>query len=90
MRLQCGSASKSGIRHELKITDGPGQKLFEYIDESGELRGISSSDVNEYLRAVSGHSLTAKDFRTWTGTVECAVALRDMGECDQNCGATAG
>ena len=83
---------KSGIRHELEITDRrvarvvrqchdlPGQKLFEYVDESGELRGVSSSDVNDYLRTVSGHSLTAKDFRTWAGTVECAVALRDMGE----------
>ena len=83
---------KSGIRHELEITDRrvarvvrqchdlPGQKLFEYVSESGELCGVSSGDVNEYLRAVSGHSLTAKDFRTWTGTVECAVALRDIGE----------
>lgn len=83
---------KRGIRHELQITDRrvarivrqchdlPGQKLFEYIDESGALRGISSSDVNEYLGEVSGCSLTAKDFRTWAGTVECAVALREMGE----------
>ena len=83
---------KSGIKHDVEITDRrlarivrqchdlPGQQLFEYIDESGEPRGISSTDVNAYLREVSGQSLTEKDFRTWVGTVECAVALRDIGE----------
>lgn len=83
---------KSGVKHELEITDRrvarivrqchdlPGQHLFEYVAESGEMHGVSSSDVNEYLHTVSGHDLTAKDFRTWTGTVECAVALRDIGE----------
>ncbi|HVV43819.1 MAG TPA: hypothetical protein VHC72_01400 [Bryobacteraceae bacterium] len=83
---------KSGIQHEMEITDRrlarivrqchdlPGHQLFEYIDESGELRGVSSTDVNDYLRDVSGRSLTAKDFRTWAGTVECAVALREIGE----------
>jgi DNA topoisomerase-1 len=83
---------KSGVKHELEIADRwlarivrqchdlPGHQLFEYIDGNGELRGVSSTDVNAYLREVSGQSLTAKDFRTWAGTVECAVALRDMGE----------
>lgn len=82
---------KSGVKHEVEITDQrlarivrqcqelPGQKLFEYIDENGELRGVSSTDVNSYLRELSGQDLTAKDFRTWAGTVECAVALRDIG-----------
>ena len=83
---------KSGVKHELEVTDRrlarivrqchdlPGQKLLEYIDENGQLRDISSTDVNSYLHEVSGHSLTAKDFRMWAGTVECAVALRDIGE----------
>lgn len=83
---------KSGVKHELKITDRrlahivrqchdlPGHKLFEYVDEGGELRGVSSTDVNSYLTEISGQNLTAKDFRTWAGTVECAVALRDIGE----------
>lgn len=83
---------KSGVKHELKIEDRrlaqivrqchdlPGQRLFEYVDESGELRFISSSDVNCYLSELSGQELTAKDFRTWAGTVECAIALRDIGE----------
>lgn len=83
---------KSGIRHELEISDRrvanivrqcqdlPGQQLFEYVDESGAPRGVSSTDVNAYLRELSGQCLTAKDFRTWAGTVECAVSLRDIGE----------
>jgi len=82
---------KSGVKHELKISDRrlarivrqchdlPGQRLFEYVDEGGELRSVSSSDVNTYLSELSGQELTAKDFRTWAGTVECAIALRDIG-----------
>jgi DNA topoisomerase-1 len=83
---------KSGVKHELKIADRrlarivrqcqelPGQRLFEYVDESGELRWVSSNDVNSYLSELSGQDLTAKDFRTWAGTVECAIALRNTGE----------
>jgi DNA topoisomerase-1 len=83
---------KSGVKHEMKITDRrlarivrqchdlPGQQLFQYVDETGNPRSVSSSDVNEYLRNATGEALTARDFRTWAGTVECAVALRDIGE----------
>ncbi len=83
---------KSGVKHEMKITDRrlarivrqchdlPGQHLFQYVDETGEPRGVSSSDVNDYLRDATGETLTARDFRTWAGTVECAIALRDIGE----------
>lgn len=83
---------KSGVKHELKIADRrlarivrqchdlPGQRLFEYVDEGGKLRFVLSSDVNSYLSELSGQELTAKDFRTWAGTVECAIALRDIGE----------
>ncbi len=83
---------KSGVKHELKIADRrlarivrqchdlPGQRLFEYVDDGGELRAVLSSDVNSYLSELSGQELTAKDFRTWAGTVECAIALRDIGE----------
>jgi len=53
----------------------PGQKLFKYLDEDGNLRSVSSSDVNAYLRAASGRRISAKDFRTWSGTLICAVAL---------------
>jgi DNA topoisomerase I len=60
--------------------DLPGHELFEYLDESGETRKIDSADVNDYLRAISGEDFTAKDFRTWAGTVLASVALREFEE----------
>jgi DNA topoisomerase I len=56
----------------------PGQNLFQYRDEAGEVQRVSSSDVNEYLREASGCDISAKDFRTWAGTVEAAVALHAL------------
>ena len=53
----------------------PGQHLFQYLDDAGERRTVSSEDVNGYLKAVSGRDITAKDFRTWAGTVLAARAL---------------
>jgi DNA topoisomerase I len=47
----------------------PGQELFQYQDDSGQTRDVTSSDVNAYLREISGREITAKDFRTWHGTV---------------------
>jgi len=55
--------------------DLPGQHLFEYRDEEGVCRKVSSSDVNAYLREATGRDITAKDFRTWAGTVLAAMAL---------------
>jgi DNA topoisomerase-1 len=55
--------------------DLPGQHLFQYLDEEGERQTITSADVNDYLKALSGSEITAKDFRTWTGTVLAAMAL---------------
>jgi DNA topoisomerase-1 len=52
-----------------------GQRLFKYRDEAGELRPVESSDINDYLRAATGEDFTAKDFRTWAGTVSAARAL---------------
>ena len=60
--------------------DLPGYELFEYLDESGETRKVDSADVNDYLRAVSGEDFTAKDFRTWAGTVLASMALREFEE----------
>jgi DNA topoisomerase I len=57
----------------------PGQQLFQYVDEAGEPRGVTSSDVNEYLRQLSELDITAKDFRTWAGTVQAALALTELG-----------
>ncbi|MBS0234680.1 MAG: DNA topoisomerase IB [Proteobacteria bacterium] len=55
--------------------DLPGQHLFQYVDETGETRNVASSDVNDYLGEISGREITAKDFRTWHGTVLAAIAL---------------
>jgi DNA topoisomerase-1 len=78
---------KHGIRHciELeaprasKVIRGclelPGQELFEYVDEGGQVRGIGSSGVNAYLKAITGEDFTAKDFRTWYATSEALESL---------------
>lgn len=59
------------------VKDLPGYDLFQYVDEAGETRDVGSGDVNEYLREVTGEEFSAKDFRTWGGTV---LALRSMFE----------
>ena len=56
----------------------PGQRLFQYQDEEGEVREVTSADVNAYLREITGADITAKDFRTWAGTVLAALALREF------------
>jgi DNA topoisomerase-1 len=81
---------KSGIKHTIDLRDPriarlvkrcrdlPGQELFQYVDDDGQPRGVDSADVNEYLRQVAGDDFTAKDFRTWAGTVLAALALREF------------
>jgi len=83
---------KSGVRHAAAITDKriarivqrcqtiPGEELFQYLDEDGRRVTVDSGDINEYLqRATGGEELSAKDFRTWAGTMLAARALRDAG-----------
>jgi DNA topoisomerase I len=65
----------------------PGQKLFEYLDEDGEGREVTSADVNAYLREITGRDITAKDFRTWAGTVMAALALREFEAFDSQASA---
>ncbi len=62
--------------------DIPGQHLFQYLDENGVRRPVTSADVNAYLREVTGREVTAKDFRTWAGTVLAAMALTEFEEFD--------
>lgn len=81
---------KSGVQHSINLNDRrlarivaktqdlPGQDLFEWVDDEGNPHTISSADVNDYLKEISGEEFTAKDFRTWTGTVLAALALREM------------
>jgi DNA topoisomerase-1 len=59
----------------------PGHELFQYIAEDGTPHGVDSSDVNEYIRRIAGKDFTAKDFRTWAGTVLAARALRSLAPC---------
>jgi DNA topoisomerase I len=78
---------KSGKEHEIEVRDKriarivqraqdlPGQHLFEYLDDEGVARPVRSEDVNEYIKEISGGDFTAKDFRTWDGTMMCALEL---------------
>ena len=81
---------KHGIEHSVDLRDPrlarivgqcrdlPGQDLFQYLDDDGKRHAIGSSDVNAYLREISRDDFTAKDFRTWAGTVLAARALREL------------
>ena len=80
---------KSGVSHAIALRDRPlakivracqeipGQELFGYIDDEGAPRDVTSNDVNEYIKEISGGDFTAKDFRTWVGTVQCALLLAE-------------
>ncbi len=65
-----------------KCADLPGQELFKYLDEAGEQHSVDSADVNAYLKEISEEDFTAKDFRTWAGTVLAAVALNEFEKFD--------
>lgn len=65
----------------------PGQELFQYRDAEGTLSSVASTDVNAYLREISGREVTAKDFRTWAGTVLAALALDEFQRFDSAAGA---
>ncbi len=89
---------KSGKDHEIGLRDRrlarlvkqcqeiPGQELFQYFDADGHRVDVSSGDVNDYLREISGDEFTAKDFRTWAGTVAAAMALQEFHEIDDDAG----
>jgi DNA topoisomerase-1 len=61
-----------------RCQDLPGQELFQYVDDDGIVQDVSSSDVNDYLREITNQEFTAKDFRTWAGTVAAAWALEEF------------
>ena len=72
-----------------RIRDLPGQELFQYMDDSGEVQSIGSSDVNEYLKEISGYDeISTKDFRTWNGSVYVASLLRGRVRRDERVGIT--
>jgi DNA topoisomerase-1 len=81
---------KSGVEHDIDLSDPqlarivrkcqelPGEELLQYVDDAGAVRDIGSGDVNDYLREITGQEFTAKDFRTWAGTVLAATALKEF------------
>ena len=85
---------KSGKEHVVKVEDRrvarivracqdlPGQELFQCVDDEGQKQHVGSGDVNDYLREITGRDFTAKDFRTWAGTVSVACELRQLGPVD--------
>ncbi len=85
---------KSGVMHSVSITDRhiarivqhcqelPGQELFQYLDEEGRRQAVDAGDINEYLGHIAGRDVTAKDFRTWAGTMLAVAALRDLGPAE--------
>ncbi len=90
-KLRFEFRGKSGVMRSVAITDRriasivqhcqtlPGQELFQYLDDRGRRQKVDSGDINAYLRQVSGQEYTAKDFRTWAGTIAAATKLRELG-----------
>jgi DNA topoisomerase-1 len=83
---------KKGIKHEIDLRskklarivqgckDIPGKELFAYYNESGNISSVDSGMVNNYIKTISGGDFTAKDFRTWAGTVQALLALKELGD----------
>ena len=96
--LRFSFRGKGGKEHEIDVRDErlarvvrqvqdlPGQTLFQYHDADGGRQEVTSDDVNAYLREISGDDFTAKDFRTWAGTVAAAMALEEFAEIDDEAG----
>lgn len=84
---------KSGVAHQITLQDRrlarvvrrcrdlPGYELFQYLDDDGQRQTIDSADVNDYLREIADEDFTAKDFRTWAGTVLCSLTLQELDPC---------
>ena len=81
-RLTRWSSPIGGFTLPSRDRDVPGEELFQYLDDDGARQTIGSGDVNDYLREISGQEFTAKDFRTWAGTMLAVRALRDLGPMD--------
>lgn len=87
---------KKGVMHDIdlrskrlskliqKCKDIPGKELFQYIDDEGNRHTIDSGMVNDYIKEISGEDFTAKDFRTWSGTVSALIAFKEIGYAETN------
>lgn len=92
--LKFSFKGKKGVLHDIKLKskrlagivkkcrDIPGKELFQYYDESNNRKSIDSGMVNEYIRQISEGDFTAKDFRTWSGSVQGLIALKKLGSAD--------
>jgi DNA topoisomerase-1 len=93
-RMEFRFRGKSGKFHQVDFTnqrlarivkrcqDLPGYDLFQYIDDAGQIHNLTSEDVNNYLHAIAGEEFSAKDFRTWAGTIRAAQILQRFGDDD--------
>jgi DNA topoisomerase I len=93
-RVHFAFKGKSGVRHAVDVEDAklatvvrrcrdlPGLELFQYVDDAGRVRDVKASDVNAYLKEITGRNFTAKDFRTWAGTVLACRALLKLGRAE--------
>jgi DNA topoisomerase-1 len=94
-KLRLKFRGKSGVEHEVALKDKrvarivqrcqvlPGQELFKYLDDAGQLHPVGSAEVNDYLRAASGGDFTAKDFRTWHASATALALFMHLGETAQ-------
>ena len=90
-KLRFEFRGKSGVPHSVAVTDRriarivqhcqelPGQELFQYLDDDGRRQSVDAGDINQYIREIADRQITAKDFRTWAGTILAAQALRELG-----------
>ena len=91
-RVRLAFQGKTGKKHRILLDDRrlariikrcldlPGEELFSYVGDDGSVTGVSSDDVNQYIREIAGDDFSAKDFRTWLGTVECIAGLTEAAE----------
>jgi DNA topoisomerase-1 len=92
--LQFSFTGKKGIAHKIKLTNKklakivkqcreiPGKELFQYYDEQGNTHAVDSGMVNRYIRELTGEDFTAKDFRTWAGTLNALKAFKELGKAE--------
>lgn len=100
LRVRFKYRGKSGVERDISIIDPilskivgecqelPGQELFAYVDENDQVHDVDSGDVNTYLKEISGENITAKDFRTWWGTVRAIEKILEMGQANNSSAAS--
>ncbi len=95
-KIKFSFKGKKGVFHDIDLKnrklakavqnckDIPGKELFQYYDEDGKRHSIESGMVNDYIKEISGEDFTAKDFRTWSGTVNALIAFKEIGMAESD------